>query len=235
MARAPRGNRSKRFNPVEFLQTAAKGRRVTSYKKNDVIFTQGDPADSVFYIKSGNVQVSVISNEGKEAIIALLGADEFIGEGSLIGQPKCRATAKAMNPCVVMRVGKDEMVRVLQDEITFVRMFLTHILERNSRIEADLVDQLFNSSEKRLARVLLLMANFGQDGQPQKLVAKISQDTLAKMIGTTRSRVSYFMNKFRELGFVEYTGTHFEVHSSLLGVVLENRPRSVEREEAPPF
>jgi CRP/FNR family cyclic AMP-dependent transcriptional regulator len=214
------------FNPVEFLQIAAKGRAISEYKKKNIIFKQGDAADSVIYIKAGKVKVSVISKEGNEAVVALLGADEFMGEGCLIGQPKRLATASALTDCVVMSVSKGEIQRVLKDEPAFSQLFVSHILERNARVEEDLVDQLFNSTEKRLARVLLLLANFGKQGRPEPIVAKISQETLAEMIGTTRSRVSHFMNKFRKLGFIDYNG-HLEVHSSLLSVVLADKGRTV--------
>jgi CRP-like cAMP-binding protein len=191
-----------------------------------VIFAQGDVADAVFYIKKGRVKVTVVSTQGKEAVVAILGMDEFVGEVCMIGQTKRQATASAMSDCVIMRVDKAEIRRVLQDEPAFSQMFVSHILARNARIEEDLVDQLFNSTEKRLARLLLLMANFGKEGRPQPILAKISQETLAEMIGTTRSRVSHFMNKFRELGFIDYNG-HLEVHSSLLSVLLADQPRTV--------
>jgi CRP/FNR family transcriptional regulator, cyclic AMP receptor protein len=216
-----------RFDPAEFLETAAAGRVIAGHQKTQIIFAQGDAADSVFYIKTGKIKVTVVSKQGKEAVVAILGADQFLGEGCLIGQPKRLATATAMMDCVTMCVDKSEIVRVLRDEPTFSRMFVSHILARNARVEEDLVDQLFNSTEKRLARVLLLMANFGKDGRPEPIIAKISQETLAEMIGTTRSRVSYFMNKFRQLGFIDYNG-HLEVHSSLLSVVLEEQPNTVE-------
>jgi CRP/FNR family transcriptional regulator, cyclic AMP receptor protein len=215
------------FDPAEFLETAAAGRVIAGHQKTQIIFAQGDAADSVFYIKTGKIKVTVVSKQGKEAVIAILGADQFLGEGCLIGQPKRLATATAMTDCVTMCVDKTEIVRVLRDEPTFSRMFVSHILARNARVEEDLVDQLFNSTEKRLARVLLLMANFGKDGRPEPIIAKISQEKLAEMIGTTRSRVSYFMNKFRQLGFIDYNG-HLEVHSSLLSVVLEEQPNTVE-------
>jgi CRP/FNR family cyclic AMP-dependent transcriptional regulator len=215
------------FDPAEFLETAAAGRVIAGHQKTQIIFTQGDAADSVFYIKTGKIKVTVVSKQGKEAVVAILGADQFLGEGCLIGQPTRLATATAMTDCVTMCVDKTEIVRVLRDEPTFSRMFVSHILARNARVEEDLVDQLFNSTEKRLARVLLLMANFGKDGRPEPVIAKISQETLAEMIGTTRSRVSYFMNKFRQLGFIDYNG-HLEVHSSLLSVVLEEHPNTVE-------
>ena len=215
------------FDPAEFLETAAAGRVIAGHQKTQIIFTQGDAADSVFYIKTGKIKVTVVSKQGKEAVVAILGADQFLGEGCLIGQPTRLATATAMTDCVTMCVEKTEIVRVLREEPTFSRMFVSHILARNARVEEDLVDQLFNSTEKRLARVLLLMANFGKDGRPEPVIAKISQETLAEMIGTTRSRVSYFMNKFRQLGFIDYNG-HLEVHSSLLSVVLEEHPNTVE-------
>jgi CRP-like cAMP-binding protein len=214
------------FDPAVFLATAALGRDISSYSKKDVIFAQGDDADAVFYIKKGKVKVAVISKQGKEAIVALLGPDEFVGEGCLIGQPKRLATASALSECETMRVAKTEIQRVLSDEPAFSQMFVSHILVRSARVEEDLVDQLFNSTEKRLARLLLLLANFGKEGQPQPILAKISQETLAEMIGTTRSRVSHFMNKFRQLGFIEYNG-HVEVHNSLLTVLLADHPRTV--------
>jgi CRP/FNR family cyclic AMP-dependent transcriptional regulator len=212
---------AQRFDPVEFLETTAKGRIISTHPKKQIIFAQGDLADAVIYIKRGKVKVTVISTQGKEAVVAILGADEFLGEGCLIGQPKRLATATAMTDCVTMRVDKIDILQVLQDEPTFSKMFISHILARNARVEADLVDQLFNSTERRLARVLLLLANFGKEGRPEPIVAKISQETLAEMIGTTRSRVSHFMNKFRKMGFIDYNG-HLEVHSSLLSVVLND-------------
>jgi CRP-like cAMP-binding protein len=198
------------------------------YAKKKVIFAQGEAADAVFYITQGRVKVAVLSSDGKEAVVALLGADEFVGEGCLLGQPKRLATASAMTDCVAMRVEKAEIQRVLHGELAFSKMFVSHILARNARVEEDLVDQLFNSTEKRLARLLLLLANFGKEGRPEPILAKISQETLADMIGTTRSRVNHFMNKFRKLGFIDYNG-HLEVHSSLLGVLLTEQPRSVAR------
>ena len=216
-----------RFEPAAFLETMAKGRVVSTHRKGDIIFLQGDPADAVFYIRKGKIKITVLSKQGKEAIVAMLSADEFVGEGCLIGQPKRLATASAMTDCVTMRVEKTEILRVLQDEPAFSQMFVSHILARNARVEEDLVDQLFNSTEKRLARLLLLLANFGKEGRPEPLIAKISQETLAEMVGTTRSRVSHFMNKFRKAGFIDYNG-HLEVHSSLLSVVLADQPRTVE-------
>ena len=220
------------FDPAAFLQTVAKGRTISTHRKKEIIFSQGDAADAVIYIKEGSVKVCVMSKDGKEAVVAILGPDEFLGEGCLIGQPKRLATAMAMTECVTMGVEKAEIMRVLQDEPAFSKMFLSHVLARSARVEEDLIDQLFNSTEKRLARVLLLMANFGKEGRPEPVAAKISQDTLAEMIGTTRSRVSHFMNKFRQLGFISYNG-HLEVHSSLLSVVLAEQTRSVEKVAEP--
>jgi CRP-like cAMP-binding protein len=209
------------------LETAAKGRVISDHRKKQILFKQGDAADSVFYIRSGKVKVTVVSNDGKEAVVAILGADEFIGEGCLIGQPKRLATAEAMTDCTTMRVEKAQILQTLRDQPTFASLFVTHVLNRNARVEEDLVDQLFNSTERRLARVLLLLAKVGQTGKPEPIVTKITQETLAEMIGTTRSRVSHFMNKFRKLGFIDYNG-HLEVHSSLLNVVLAEQSRSVE-------
>jgi CRP-like cAMP-binding protein len=218
---------TRRFDPAVFFETAGKGRTISKHRKKEIIYLQGDAADAVFYIKKGKVKVTVVSKQGKEAVVAILGTDEFTGEGCLIGQPKRLATATAMTDCITMRVDKAEIQRVLRDEPTFSQMFVSHILARVSRVEEDLVDQLFNSTEKRLARLLLLLANFGKEGRPEPLMAKISQETLADMIGTTRSRVSHFMNKFRQAGFIDYNG-HLEVHSSLLSVVLADQPRTVE-------
>jgi CRP/FNR family transcriptional regulator, cyclic AMP receptor protein len=212
---------------VAFFETAAKGRVISKHGKNEAVFSQGDPADAVFYIKKGKVKVTVVSKLGKEAVIAILGIDEFVGEGCLTGQPKRLATASAMTECVTMRVAKTEIQSLLRNEPAFSHMFMSHILARNARVEEDLLDQLFDSTEKRLARLLLLLANFGKEGRPEPLIAKISQETLAEMIGTTRSRVSHFMNRFRKAGFIDYNG-HLEVHSSLLSVVLADQPRTVE-------
>ena len=238
VSRTPRSSPEKRtsnrkaagralFDPAVFLATVADGRDISTHSKKEVIFAQGDDADAVFYIKKGKVKVAIVSKQGKEAVVALLGPDEFVGEGCLIGQPKRLVTASAMTECETMRVSKTEIQRVLQDEPAFSQMFVSHILARNARVEEDLADQLFNSTEKRLARVLLLMANFGKEGRPEPVTTKISQETLAEMIGTTRSRVSHFMNKFRNLGFIEYNG-HIEVHSSLLSIVLAEEARSVQ-------
>ena len=222
MARRSKPKPGKVFDPAVFFETVAEGRAISVHDRKQIIFAQGDAADAVFYIKKGKVKVTVVSRHGKEAVVAILGKDEFMGEGCLIGQPKRLATAAAMTECEIMRVDKSAIVRVLKDEHTFAAMFIAHILARNARVEEDLVDQLFNSTEKRLARVLLLLANFGKEGRPEPIIAKISQETLAEMIGTTRSRVSHFMNKFRDLGFIAYNG-HLEIHSSLLSVVLDEQ------------
>ena len=214
----------KAFDPAVFLAKAGIGRTVFKSAKHAVIFSQGDTADSVFYIQKGKVKVTVVSTLGKEAVVAILGAGEFCGEGCLTGQPLRIATATAITDCEVMKLEKSAVVRVLQIEPLFAKMFVAYLLARTVRVEEDLVDQLFNSSEKRLARALLLLANFGKEGRPEPILAKISQETLAEMIGTTRSRVSFFMNKFRKLGLISYNG-HIEVHSSLLNVVLHDKPR----------
>ena len=212
------------FDPKAFLAKADGGRTISKYRKNQIVFSQGDLADSVFYIRDGKVKVTVISEQGKEAVVAVLGPDEFCGEGCLTGQALRMATARALTECEIMRLNKGAIVRVLHDEPAFSEMFVSHLLARTIRVEADLVDQLFNSSEKRLARALLLLANFGKEGKPETIIAKVSQETLAEMIGTTRSRVSHFMNKFRQLGFIKYNGT-MEIHSSLLSVVLHDQPQ----------
>jgi CRP/FNR family transcriptional regulator, cyclic AMP receptor protein len=212
------------FNPKAFLARVGAGRCIATYRKSEVVFSQGDPADEVFYIQKGKVKVTVFSEQGKEAVVAILEADEFFGEGCLAGQVQRIATAAALTESVIVRLEKAAIVRVIHEEPAFAEMFITHILGRTLRIEADLVDQLFNSSEKRLARLLLLLANFGKEGKPELIIAKISQETLAEMIGTTRSRVSFFMNKFRKLGFIEYNGG-IEVHSSLLNAVLHDQPQ----------
>ena len=211
------------FDAAVFLATVDSGRTLSDYHRNEVIFTQGDPADAVFYIKTGKVKITVISEQGKEAVVAVLGSDEFCGEGCLAGQTRRMATATTMSECEIMRLEKAAIIRVLHDEPGFSEMFVSHLLARTIRVEEDLVDQLFNSSEKRLARALLLLANFGKDVRPEPIIAKVSQETLAEMIGTTRSRVSFFMNKFRKLGLIDYNG-HLEVHSSLLNVVLHDNP-----------
>ena len=207
------------FDPKIFLATVGQGHTVSDLRKDEVVFRQSAAADAVFYIQKGKIKIVVASKEGKEAVVGVMNPGEFFGEGCLIGQPLRLATAKAMTESQVVRVSKAEMMRVIHDEPSFAELFMTHLLTRNSRVEEDLVDQLFNSSEKRLARTLLLLANIGQDGGPQPITTSISQETLAEIIGATRPRVSLFMNKFRKLGFIEYNG-HLEVHSSLLSVLL---------------
>jgi CRP/FNR family transcriptional regulator, cyclic AMP receptor protein len=214
------------FDPAVLLRMTVNGRNISTHPRRDVIFAQGDAADAVFYIKKGKVKVTVVTKQGKQAVIAIQGADEFLGEGCLSGQPKRLATATAITDCEIIRIEKTAMLRVLQDEPAVSQMFISHILARSARVEEDLVDQLFNSTKKRLARVLLLLANFGKEGWPEAINAKITQETLAKMIGTTRSRVSLLMNKFRRLGFIDYNG-ELQVHSSLLSVVLKDQPNSV--------
>jgi CRP-like cAMP-binding protein len=209
------------FDPKVFLATVAGGRTISKFRKDEVIFSQGERADAVFYIQKGKVKIAVTSAEGKEAVVAILGTGQFFGEGCLIAQPLRLAAAVSMTESEVTRVEKAQMVRVLHDEPTLGELFTAHLLTRNSRAEEDLVDQLFNSSEKRLARILLLLANFGKEGKPEPVIAKISQETLAEMIGTTRSRVSFFMNRFRKMGLINYNG-HLEIHSSLLNVVLRD-------------
>jgi CRP-like cAMP-binding protein len=211
------------FDPQLFLSKVNGGRAVSDYRKGQIVYTQGQPADSVFYIQSGKIKKTVISDQGKEAVVALLGTGDFFGEGCLTGQPLRLATVSAMVASVIVRIGKAEITRVIHEEPAFAELFIAHLLARNLRIEEDLIDQLFNSSEKRLARILLLLANFGKEGRPEPIIAKISQETLAEMVGTTRSRVSFFMNRFRKLGFVQYNG-QIEVHSSLLNVILHDQP-----------
>ena len=212
------------FDPKVFLSKVNGGRAISDYRKDQNVYTQGERADSVFYIQSGKVKKIVISEQGKEAVVALLGTGDFFGEGCLTGQPLRLSTVSAVTECVIVRIAKADITRVIHQEPAFAELFIAHLLARNSRVEEDLVDQLFNSSEKRLARMLLLLANFGKEGRPEPIIAKISQETLAEMIGTTRSRVSFFMNKFRELGLIDYNG-HIEVHSSLLNVVLRDQPQ----------
>jgi CRP/FNR family cyclic AMP-dependent transcriptional regulator len=211
------------FDPKVFLATVNGGRTITKYRKGQTVFSQGDPADAVFYIQSGKVKVTVVSEEGKEAVVAILGTDEFFGEGCLIGRRLRVSTVAAMEESVIVRLERAAIIAVTHEQPAFAEMFIAHLLGRTIRVEADLVDQLFNSSEKRLARLLLLLANFGKDSKPEPVLAKISQETLAEMIGTTRSRVSFFMNKFRKLDFIDYNG-HIEVHSSLLNAVLHEQP-----------
>jgi CRP/FNR family transcriptional regulator, cyclic AMP receptor protein len=213
---------SKSFDLKGFLAKVGRGRSVANYISANRIYAQGDPANAVFYIQEGRVKLTVVSRRGKEAVIAILGPGDFFGEGCLAGQSTRMASAAAMSECSIMRLEKAALVRVLREEPDFSEMFLMHLLSRNIRFEADLVDQLFNSSEKRLARVLLLLANFGKRGEPEAVIPKMSQETLAEIIGTTRSRVSFFMNRFRKMGFIDYNGIGLEVHSSLLNVVLHD-------------
>jgi len=213
--------KKREFNLDKFLSRAGDGRTISDLAKDTMVFRQGDPATSVFYIQKGKVKLTVISKTGKEAVIAVLGAGDFFGEGCLTTQLFRMSTATALLECTIMRLEKAVVIDTLHEEPAFSEVLLSYMLTRTIRIEEDLVDQLFNSSEKRLARALLLLANFGKEGQPESVIPKISQETLADMIGTTRSRVSFFMNKFRKMGFIEYNGT-LRVHSSLLNVVLHD-------------
>jgi CRP/FNR family cyclic AMP-dependent transcriptional regulator len=209
------------FDPKIFLSTIDGDRKMAALSKKHTIFVQGDPSDAVFYIQKGKVRLTVVSKSGKEATIGILNEGDFLGEGALSGQALRMFSATAMTDCSVMRIHKKAMMEVLHREHALSDMFVAYLLTRNVRYEADLVDQLFNSSEKRLARILLLLAHFGKDGKPEVAIPKISQETLAEMIGTTRSRVSFFMNRFRKLGFIRYNG-ELEVHSSLLNIVLHD-------------
>jgi CRP-like cAMP-binding protein len=209
------------FKPQTFLKQVGHGKTTLSSPKKQIIFSQGDTSDAVFYIQTGKIKLSVVSQQGKEAVIAVLEKDSFFGEGCLAGQLVCMATATAAEDSTLVRIEKTAMIRVLHNEPAFSELFLAYLLGRNIRIQEDLVDHLFNSSEKRLARVLLLMAQFGKEGKPEPVVPKVSQEMLAEMIGTTRSRVSFFMNKFRKLGFVYYNGG-LHVHSSLLNIILHD-------------
>jgi CRP/FNR family cyclic AMP-dependent transcriptional regulator len=214
---------NQKFDAVTFLATAGLGRRIVKLALRETFFSQGDPADAVFYLQQGRAKVTVVSTAGKEATIALVPEGEFIGEGALAAIPGLRlSTAAAITACSALKIGREEMIRAMHDEPEFSDLFMKFLLTRSMRIQADLVDQLFNSSEKRLARILLLMAEFGQPGEPQALLPKISQETLAEMVGTTRSRVSFFMNRFRELGFIDYKD-RIRVHKSLLNVILHDQ------------
>jgi CRP-like cAMP-binding protein len=217
------------FDPTSFLAKVGEGRRQIKHRKGELLFSQGQPAEAVFYVQQGKVKLTVVSEQGKEAVVAILGTNDFFGEGCLAGQRVRIATATAMTDSVIVCIEKAAITKVLRKEPAFSEMFIAHLLSRTIRVEADLVDQLFNSSEKRLARLLLLLANFGKEGKSEPLIAKISQETLAEMIGTTRSRVSFFMNKFRKLGFINYNGgtDHkggIEIHRSLLNLVLHEQP-----------
>ena len=209
------------FDSRAFLAKAGQGHTVSKHRGGDVIFTQGDAADAVFFIQKGKVKITVVSRTGKEAVVGIFAMDQFFGEGVLSGQPIRISTASAIEECEIVRLSKKEMIKVLHAEPVFAQFFIAHLLARNQRVEEDLVDQLFNSSEKRLARVLLLLANFGKEGKPETVIPHMTQEVLAEMVGTTRSRVSFFMNKFRKLGFIEYNGK-LTVHSSLLNVVLHD-------------
>ena len=216
-------NKLSKFNATAFLSAMDGGRKIAAFPRRQTIFVQGDSSDAVFYIKEGKVKLTVVSEIGKEATIGILNEGDFFGEGCLTGQPVRMCSATAMTDCSVMRIDKTYMMEVLHREHAFSDMFVAYLLTRNIRYEEDLVDQLFNSSEKRLARMLLLLAHFGKDGKPESVIPKISQETLAEMVGTTRSRVSFFMNRFRKLGFIDYhAGDELQVHSSLLNVVLHD-------------
>jgi CRP/FNR family cyclic AMP-dependent transcriptional regulator len=207
------------FNVQEFLDSAGVSRKVEEFQRNEIVFRQGDPCENVIYVRRGTVRLSVVNEVGKEAVVAVLGPGDFLGEGCLTGLPFRAATATAITPTSALVIEKNEMMRVLRTEHTLSDRFISYMLVRNIQVEEDLVDQLFNSSEKRLARTLLLLARYGKQGKPQKMIPKVSQEMLAKMIGTTRSRVNFFMNKFRKLGFIKYNGG-LHVDSSLLTVVL---------------
>jgi CRP/FNR family cyclic AMP-dependent transcriptional regulator len=223
MAPTAQPPKKREFDPKKFLATIGEGRTVVTFSKKQIIFAQGDTADVVFYIQGGKVRLTVVSKIGKEATLGILGEGEFFGEGGLAGQLLRMGSATAMTDCEVLRIDKKAMMLALHREHTFSDLFVAYLLARNIRYEEDLVDQLFNSSEKRLARLLLLLAHFGKEGAPETVIPKMSQETLAEMIGTTRSRVSFFMNRFRMLGFIGYNGgSALQVHSSLLNVVLHD-------------
>ena len=210
--------------PFDFLTKVGEGMAIADYRKNQKVFSQGDPADAIFYIQNGKVKLTVISQQGKEAVVGILGTGDFFGEGCLAGQPLRMSTVTTMSQCAIVRLEKRATIRVLHEEPAFTELFLTYMLSRNMRLEEDLADQLFNSSEKRLARVLLLLANFGKEGKPEQVIPKISQETLAEMVGTTRARVSFFTNKFRKLGLIDYNRglQGLQVHSSLVNIILHD-------------
>src|SRR6185312_5179892 len=216
-------NTNQAFDPKDFLAQVGEGKTILEFRKDQIVFAQGDVANTVFYIQKGRVKVVVISEQGKEAVVGILGPGQFFGEGCMNGHSLRIATTTAMEACLITVITKAAMLAALHDQPKFSELFMAYLLTRNSRIEEDLIDQLFNSSEKRLARLLLLLANFGKEGSPQPISPNISQETLAEMIGTTRSRVSHFMNKFRKLGYIEYNGK-LEIRSSLLNVVLYDKP-----------
>ena len=211
------------FDPKVFLLKVSEGRTISKYGKGQIVYRQGDAANSVFYIQSGKVKKTLLSEQGREAVVAVFGVGDFFGERCLAGEARRFATVSAISDCLITQIPKANVIQVIYKEPSFAELFIAHLLARNSRMEADLVDQLFNSSEKRLARTLLLLANFGKEGEPEPILAKISQQTLAEMVGTTRSRVSAFMNKFRQLGLIDYNG-RIEVRRSLLNVVLHEKP-----------
>src|SRR5580693_7469852 len=212
------------FDPKVFLAKVGEGKTISKYRNDQIVFSQGQVADAVFYIQQGKVKLTVVSEQGKEAVVAILEPGQFFGEGCLNGHPLRMGSTRAMDECVITRLEKATMIATIHNEPEFSELFMTYLLTRNSRIEEDLIDQLFNSSEKRLARLLLLLANFGKEGRPEPILGKFSQETLAEMIGTTRSRVSFFMNRFRKLGFISYNGK-IEVHNSLLNAVLHDKPQ----------
>jgi CRP/FNR family cyclic AMP-dependent transcriptional regulator len=212
------------FDAQAFLAKVGEGKSILHFQKGQNVFVQGDPADAVFYIQKGKIKLIVVSDHGKEAVVGILGPGQFFGEGCINGHKLRISTTTAMESCAITAITKAAMIAAIHDEPLFSEMFMAYLLTRNSRIEEDLIDQLFNSSEKRLARLLLLLANFGKEGNPQPISPSINQETLAEMIGTTRSRVSFFMNKFRKLGLIDYNG-HIEVHNSLLNAVLHDKPR----------
>jgi CRP-like cAMP-binding protein len=222
-ARSPQSGNSKKilFDVQSFLDSAGLKRKVTEFPAKETVFTQGDPANSVYYIQKGSVKLAVVNESGKEAVVAILGPGDFLGEGCLAGQSNCMASATAVVPTTALVIEKEEMIRVLHGEHAFSDRFIAYMLTRNIRVEEDLIDQLFNSTEKRLARTLLLLAHFGEDGKPEKIIPQMSQETLAEIIGTTRSRVNFFMNKFRKLGFIKYNG-EIHVNNSLLSIVLHD-------------
>jgi len=213
--------RTTSFNSTTFLTTVGHGKTVLKARKNQIIFSQGDASDAVFYIQEGKVKLTILSQRGKEAVVAILERESFFGEACLAGEMVCMASATSLENSSIVRIERQAMLDVLHAQPAFSELFMGYLLSRNIRIQEDLVDQLFNSSEKRLARILLLLAHFGKEGRPEAVIPKISQETLADMVGTTRSRVSFFLNKFRKLGFIEYNGS-FHVHSSLLNVVLHD-------------
>ena len=218
------------FDPKAFLAKVGAGKTILKFEKNQHVFEQGDVADAVFYIQKGRIKLTVLSEQGKEAVVGILEPGQFFGEVCLNGDPRRIATTTAMEECLLTSIAKEAMIAALRSEPKFSELFMAYLLTRNSRVEEDLIDQLFNSSEKRLARLLLLLAHFGKEGKPQPILLDISQETLAEMIGTTRSRVSYFMNKFRKLGLISYNGK-IEVHNSLLNAVLHEKPE-IERDHS---